>query len=144
MNIALNGTVQSSQATSRFRVHSRRAAGCIPHRTLGPVSYRIPAMRPSVWLGMRRTLLALGLLATGLALITTPQVHAIVRDANALFAAGIARRGVDTSGDRPTAGDLATGLDPIPSAMGWTAMGAGCVCLLAGVGVAARREHAVA
>jgi hypothetical protein len=65
----------------------------------------------------------------GLGLVVMPQVHAAVREANALFALGLAYR----SGNAASLTDpwaAAESLAPIPNAMHWVSMGCGVGSLL--------------
>ncbi|MDX9911512.1 MAG: hypothetical protein RBS39_06755 [Phycisphaerales bacterium] len=72
---------------------------------------------------MNRSLGVVCFALAGLGLVVMPQVHAAVREANALFALGIAHRAGETGAlTDPWAASMS--LAPIPGTMHWVSWGA--------------------
>ncbi len=74
----------------------------------------------------------------GVLLFAVAPIHAMVREANALFAMGITHRHGEDLGQVEAVQSYADALPPIPSTMHWVCFAAGGVCIGAGVWVAWR------
>lgn len=84
---------------------------------------------------MKKGPIAAILVLGGVLLFAIAPIHAMVREANALFALGIVHRHGEDLGQADAVRDFADALPPIPSAMHWLCFAAGGVCIAAGVWV---------